>query len=71
MSRRDTSRKEIRELLSLAEELGWQLDRTRNNHLVFRKPGRPLVYTGSTPSDPRARRNLVAQLIRADREADS
>lgn len=63
---RTNNRKHVRELLILADELGWELSWTKGSHLVFRKPDRPLVFSAGTPSDPRSVRNLKAQLIRAE-----
>lgn len=64
---RDT--KHVRDLLTLADELGWELSWTKKNHLVFVKEGRSPVVAGSTPSDRRARKNLVARLVRAEVDA--
>lgn len=64
--------KHVRELLELADELGWELSHRRgrtSNHLVFTKKGRQPVFVGSTPSDHRAARNLTALLLRAERGA--
>lgn len=61
---RDT--KHVRDLLALADELGWELSWTKKNHLVFLKEGRPPIFAGGTPSDWRAQKNLKARLIRAE-----
>lgn len=63
---KDPHSKHIRELLKLANELGWELKRTGGNHLVFVKPGMPPVFTGSTPSDARGLKNNRARLLRME-----
>lgn len=59
--------KHVRELLELAGQLGFELERTKGGHLVFRKPGRQPVFSSSTPSDVRTIRNLKGQLVRSER----
>jgi predicted RNA binding protein YcfA (HicA-like mRNA interferase family) len=60
--------KHIRELLTLADELGWELSYTRGGHLAFTKKGKRPVFASSTPSDWRTTRNLTAQLVRSEQE---
>jgi hypothetical protein len=59
----------VRELLTLADELGWELKYTRKGHLVFLKEGRRPVVAGSTPGDHRAMKNLKTTLARAEANA--
>lgn len=56
-------------LLSYAQQHGWKAEKTRGGHLRFSKPGRPLIHTGSTPSDWRSAKNALARLVRADHNA--
>lgn len=49
----------------------WQATRTNGGHLRFKKPGRPIIHTSSTPSDSRAVRNALAMLVRADRRCSA
>ncbi|OLU22503.1 hypothetical protein BVH03_25120 [Pseudomonas sp. PA15(2017)] len=59
--------KSLLALLVYAHNNGWQACRTRGGHVRFQKPGRPPVFTSSTPSDWRAYRNALAMLVRADK----
>jgi hypothetical protein len=53
-----------------ADPIGWALDHgwivavRRGGHLKLTHPCGALVFTGSTPSDHRARKNLLGQLRR-------
>ncbi|MDH0894654.1 MULTISPECIES: type II toxin-antitoxin system HicA family toxin [unclassified Pseudomonas] len=60
-------RKNLQPLLQYAKANGWTVGATKNGHLRFTKPGRPIIHTGSTPSDWRSLRNALAALARADR----
>lgn len=53
-------------LIDFAEQLGWKVSRTRDDHLRFEKEGRQTVFTSSTTSDRRAALNAKSQLRRAD-----
>lgn len=44
---------------------GWSATKTRRNHWRITGPGGLLVFTGSTPSDRCALRNLLSDLGRA------
>lgn len=50
-----------------ARRQGWKVKRTGGGHvkLVPPDPSRPVIHTGSTPSDHRAERNLLAMMRRA------
>ncbi|OWJ92706.1 hypothetical protein [Metapseudomonas furukawaii] len=61
--------KALQQLAQYANREHWSISRTRGGHLCFRKPGRPPVFSSSTPSDWRSSRNALAQLIRADKHA--
>jgi hypothetical protein len=61
-------RKPAYSLLAYAWTAGWSITRTRGGHLRFAKPGRPSIFTSSTPSDRRAYLNALAMLRRADRQ---
>lgn len=58
----------IAELWVYASSAGWSVKRTNGGHLRFSKPGRPFIFTSSTPSDRRAYLNALAMLRRADRQ---
>lgn len=59
------ARKEYRPLVKDARKQGWKIDLTGNNHLRFWPPhGGPPVITSNTPSDGRAKKNLIAALRR-------
>jgi len=64
--------KRLRALIEFALGEGWKVVRTRGGHLLFTKLGccAP-IYTSSTASDHRAERNALAQLRRADRQAQA
>jgi hypothetical protein len=59
-------KKQIRELIRIAEAQGWEVTPTNSSHLRWRGPeGHGLVFTPSTPSDWRSIKNATAQLRRA------
>lgn len=52
--------KEIRDLIKRAESQGWQITRSKGDHLKWVSPsGKPLFF-GSTPSDIRSLKNQVS-----------
>jgi len=61
--------KRLRALIEFALGEGWKVVRTRGGHLLFTKLGCAPIYTSSTASEHRAERNALAQLRRADRQA--
>ncbi len=65
-SRRLSSDRDFRELFDKATTAGWRVERTGGNHVRLLSPDRsvPPVITSSTPSDPRAIKNLRAMLRR-------
>jgi hypothetical protein len=56
-------------LAALAKAHGYTIGRTRNDHLVLTKPGRPKIFTSWTPSSHRVLKNVAADLKRAERQA--
>lgn len=61
--------KELRPLVKLAKRQGWSTEHTRRGHLVFVGPrGVHRIVTGGTPSDRRAKKNLLADLRRCGLE---
>ena len=58
--------KDVRELARIAAAQGWRVERTGKHHLRWVPPdrGRRVIYSGSTPSDYRAIRNIRAMLRR-------
>lgn len=63
--------KQLLPLVEYALKEGWSVGRTPGGHLRFVKPGLPPIYTSSTVSDHRGRRNAQAMLKRAQRHADA
>lgn len=59
-----TSNKDIRRLIDECRAAGWAIDRTEGGHVVFYCPDKRVrpIYSGGTPSDVRAIRNLRAML---------
>ena len=55
--------KELREVLKLADRLGYTLVRDRR-HIVLRSPIGKLVVISSSPGGGRAVQNMIAQLHR-------
>lgn len=59
------SNKDMRQLVRQMRAQGWEVSRTRSDHLRFTSPdGHSTVYAPSTPSDHRSIRNVVAKLRR-------
>lgn len=54
----------MKEVITLAENLGYRVERTRNCHLRFRHPNGAQVFAPTTPSDNRAAKNTLSQLKR-------
>jgi len=62
---------QMKKLVKTAKEQGWLIEKTENNHWMFVPPdGGRIIYTGSTPSDSRSRRNLIADLRRGGLKTD-
>jgi hypothetical protein len=55
------------ELVRMAKRLGWQVEPTGGGHLRMTKLGCRTVIASATPSCHRWRRNVLAQLRRAER----
>jgi predicted RNA binding protein YcfA (HicA-like mRNA interferase family) len=60
-------RDELKRVIAVAKELGWEVGRTKSGHYHFTKPGRRAVFHSGTPSDPRANKNAIAKIRRHDR----
>jgi len=58
---------DLTSLVHLARRQGWCVEPTGGGHLRVRScdPAMPVVFTGSTPRDWRAVRNMRSQLRRA------
>jgi predicted RNA binding protein YcfA (HicA-like mRNA interferase family) len=54
-----------RKLAKQAKAQGWEIRRTRGDHLVWVAPNGRKVYSSATPSDHRAVKNQRARLRRA------
>lgn len=57
-----SSRREVQALVRVAEQQGWTVEHTKNNHLKWLSPRGGIVYSSSTPSDHRALANLKRDL---------
>ncbi|WP_163557532.1 type II toxin-antitoxin system HicA family toxin [Halomonas sp. NO4] len=60
-----TPSKRVKPLIDYAHRHGFEVSMTRKNHLKFRRPGYPTIFTSSTPSDNRTVKNTLSQLRRA------
>lgn len=57
--------KDLRKLVREMEKQGWTVEHMNSDHLRWYPPdGRDPVFSGSTPSDWRALRNIKAKLRR-------
>jgi hypothetical protein len=54
--------KELKLLLELASDQGWQIEKRNNNHYKLIAPNGKVVFTSSTPSDRRAIENIKRDL---------
>ena len=59
----------LRSLKKLAKQFGRTVETTKRGHfrLVCKRGARPYVVASNTPSDPRTRANLIAELKRNDK----
>lgn len=58
-------KKDLAALIKRLRAQGWRCEQNRRNHWRLTSPtGGTPVWTGSTPSDPRAHKNLIAELRR-------
>lgn len=55
----------MRRAVEFAEDRGWAVSRTRNNHIKFTRPGFSPIFCSATPSDHRALMNICGDLKRA------
>lgn len=62
--------KAMKRLMRFAMHHGWQVERTNGGHLRFLKRGCPPVFTGFSPSDVRAEKNMLARLRRVQRQEE-
>ncbi|REC93400.1 hypothetical protein C8D72_3446 [Kushneria indalinina DSM 14324] len=60
----------LRRVVRYAVDHGWFVERTRGGHVRFIKPGCPPVFTGFSPSDTRAERNVLARLRRIQQQKE-
>ena len=58
------SRGQLKEVLSRAERDGWVIQLRRGGHYKLTHPCGAMVFTGSTPSDRRATKNLEGNIRR-------
>lgn len=62
----DSLKKDIKQLMRIAQEQGWEVSNTNGGHLRWRPPNNaPLVFTASTPSDRRAIHRILRDLQRS------
>ena len=61
-------KKEVAEVITLAEAAGFTVDRyTGSGHYMLRNPGGETMIVPSTPSGKRWKRNTLAEIRRAKR----
>lgn len=61
-----TISKQLRPLAKRARRAGWTIEQRNGGHLTWTPPdGGPYIVSSFTPSDPRAVKNLRADLRRA------
>lgn len=58
-------RRDLKDIIARVKRAGWAVLYTGGGHLKLCPPQGGAIFTGSTPSDPRALRNLRAHLKRA------
>jgi predicted RNA binding protein YcfA (HicA-like mRNA interferase family) len=56
--------KEIQELIKVAEDQGWRVERSNGGHFKWLAPNGKMVITSATPSDKRAFANIQTDLRR-------
>lgn len=64
------STRAMKRVIRYAIDHGWAVERTRGGHVRFIKPGCPPVFTGFSPSDARAEKNVLARLRRVQRQEE-
>ena len=57
--------KELKTIMKTAERQNWTVTIRKSGHLKWQAPSGFVYFSGTTPSDPRALKNLVADLRRA------
>jgi hypothetical protein len=63
-------KRELHALFATARSRGWVITRTGGDHWKLQHPPTgAVIFTGSTPSCPRALRNTEADLRRAERRS--
>lgn len=65
------STRALKRVVRFAIAHGWSVERTRGGHVRFIKSGCPPVFTGFSPSDARAERNVLARLRRVQKQEES
>lgn len=62
-------RHETNQLIREAQQRGWRASRTNGGHVRLQHQSGAVVFTSSTPSDPRTFINTIAQMRRVERRA--
>ena len=63
-------KRDLHALFDEAERRGWVIERTRSGHFkLWHPPTGAFIYSGGTPSCPRAIANAAAALRRAERQS--
>ncbi len=57
--------RDLKRLAQRALARGWRIEVRRSGHLAWIPPRGRVLFTSSTPSDPRTLKNFIAQLRRA------
>jgi hypothetical protein len=64
------SNRQVRRYVREAVERGWEVDMTNGGHVRLRHPNGAVVITTGTKGRGRGERNFLADLRRAEREAE-
>ena len=55
-------RKDVEQLIHIAENQGWQVTKTKSSHWKWTSPQGAIVFSAQTPSDLRALKNIKKEL---------
>lgn len=61
---------DLHKMIHDATDRGWEVARTNGGHFRWKHPNGSIVFTGSTPSDRRALKNIETHLRRVERQAE-
>jgi len=58
------SKKDFEQLRKAAEKQGWTVSLTKGGHRKWKSPAGELVFSAQTPSDYRAIKNIIRELVK-------